>query len=159
MKPKVIFLIGPPLSGKDTYLQNNMERFLDYVIISRDDILLSLHNNSNYNEAFKTINPKIVDRILRESIERCQKENKNTVINMTNLTKKSRRRHLSNFPSQNWDRIAIVFPKLDQKEYENRNRIRKDKENKFIPSEVLQSMITNWEEITSDEGFDTIIKL
>jgi hypothetical protein len=78
---------------------------------------------------------------------------------MTNLTKRGRNRHLSKFPNSDYEKIAIVFPKLDITEYINRNLKRKNEENKFIPLNVIQSMIDNWEDVTSDEGFDSIVKL
>jgi hypothetical protein len=78
---------------------------------------------------------------------------------MTNLSKKSRNRHLCKFPNQTYEKIAIVFPKLDLSEYEMRNNKRKTEINKFIPMYVITDMIDGWEDVNSDEGFDSIIKL
>lgn len=157
MKSKVIMLIGPPLSGKDTYINKN--DFSQYVIISRDDILMSLHENNNYEEAFKNVNQKEVDRILNRNIQTEISQRSNVIINMTNLTKKSRNKHLCKFPSNIYKKIAIVFPKLDIMEYGERNTNRQIKENKSIPLSVMISMIQSWEEVDIDEGFDEIIKL
>ena len=157
MKSKVILLVGPPLSGKDTYLKS--EDFSDFTIISRDDILMSLHNTNDYSEAFNQVDQKLVDKLLVQKIQDCITEKKNVIINMTNLTKKGRNRHLSKFPNSDYEKIAVVFPKLDIDEYINRNLKRKNEENKFIPLNVIQSMIDNWEDVTPDEGFDQIIKL
>jgi predicted kinase len=155
MKPKVILLVGPPLSGKDTYLKT--QDYSDYVIISRDDILMSLHDTDDYSSAFNTVNQKEVDKILNQKIQDSINEKRNTIINMTNLTKKSRNRHLCKF--NNYNKIAIVFPKLSIDKYTERNERRQLEENKFIPIGVIQSMIENWEKTTLDEGFNTIIKL
>jgi predicted kinase len=157
MKSKVILLIGPPLSGKDTYLRS--QDYSDFTMISRDDILMSLHDTNDYSEAFHKVDQKEVDRLLNQKIQDCIDAKKNVIINMTNLTKKGRNRHLSKFPNSDYEKIAIVFPKLDITEYINRNLKRKNEENKFIPLNVIQSMIDNWEDVTSDEGFDSIIKL
>jgi len=157
MKPKVILLIGPPLSGKDTYLRS--QDYSDFTMISRDDILMSLHDTNDYSEAFHEVDQKEVDRLLNQKIQDCIDAKKNVIINMTNLTKKGRNRHLCKFPNIDYDKIAIVFPKLDITEYINRNQKRKLEENKFIPINVIQSMIDNWEDVTSDEVFDSIIKL
>jgi len=157
MKSEVILLVGPPLSGKDTYLRNN--QYDNFIIISRDDILMSLHSNSDYSEAFNLVNQKEVDKLLNQKIQDCIAEKKNVIINMTNLSKKSRNRHLCKFPNIDYDKIAIVFPKLNLCDYINRNDKRKVDENKFIPVNVIQTMIENWQEITLDEGFDSIIKL
>ena len=157
MKPKVILLIGPPLSGKDTYLKS--KDFSDFTMISRDDILMSLHDTNDYSEAFHKVDHKLVDRLLNQKIQDCIDNKKNVIINMTNLTKRGRNRHLSKFPNSDYEKIAVVFPKLDITEYINRNLKRKNEENKFIPLNVIESMISNWEDVTSDEGFDQIIKL
>lgn len=157
MKSKVILLVGPPLSGKDTYLRS--QDYSDFTIISRDDILMSLHTNNDYSEAFHKVDQKEVDRLLIQKIQDCIDNKKNVIINMTNLTKKGRNRHLSKFPNSDYVKIAVVFPKLDIDEYINRNLKRKNEENKLIPLNVIESMIDNWEDVTPDEGFDQIIKL
>ena len=150
-------MVGPPLSGKDTYLKSN--NFTDFTTISRDEILVSLHNNTNYSEAFSQVDQKVVDRTLNKNIQDCIDQKKNVIINMTNLSKKSRNRHLCKFPNNDYEKIAIVFPKLNLCDYINRNDNRKKNEDKFIPVSVIQSMIENWQEVTEDEGFDQIIKL
>jgi len=157
MKLKVILLVGPPLSGKDTYLR--IQDYSDFTMISRDDILMSLHDTDDYSEAFHKVDQKEVDKLLNQKIQDCIDGKKNVIINMTNLTKRGRNRHLSKFPNSDYEKIAIVFPKLDITEYINRNLKRKNEEIKFIPLNVIQSMIDNWEDVTSDEGFDQIIKL
>ena len=157
MKSKVILLVGPPLSGKDTYLRS--QDYSDFTIISRDDILMSLHDTNDYSGAFHKVDQKEVDRLLIQKIQDCIDGKKNVIINMTNLTKRGRNRHLSKFPNSDYEKIAVVFPKLDIDEYINRNLKRKNEENKFIPLNVIQSMIDNWEDVTKEEGFDSIIKL
>ena len=156
-KSKVIILVGPPLSGKDTFLNSN--NFTDFTIISRDDILMSLHDNSSYSEAFDKVNQKEVDRLFNQKIQDSILKKENVVINMTNLSPKSRNKHLSKFPINDYYKIAIVFPKLDLTDYINRNEGRLISENKFIPMAVIKNMLDNWTDITDSEGFDTIIKL
>ena len=59
----------------------------------------------------------------------------------------------------NYKKDAIVFPKLKLEVYLERNLKRQKEENKFIPIIVITDMINRWEDVTLDEGFDTIIKL
>ena len=81
-EPWVLTLIGPPLSGKDTWIRNNFN--LDEVVmISRDQILLDVYGSDNYDEAFKNVNQKEVDRVLISTIQKASKEGKNVIINMT----------------------------------------------------------------------------
>jgi len=156
-KSKVIIFVGPPLSGKDTFLNSN--NFTDFTIISRDDILMSLHDNSSYSEAFDKVNQKEVDRLLNQKIQDSISKKENVVINMTNLSPKSRNKNLSKFPNNDYYKIAVVFPKLDLSDYINRNEGRSINENKFIPVPVIKNMLDNWVEVSYSEGFDTIIKL
>jgi predicted kinase len=157
MKSQVILLVGPPLSGKDTYLKTI--HFSSFTKISRDDILMNLSDSDNYSDAFKKIDQSIVDRTLNDKIIDSVSNKDNVIINMTNLSKRGRRKHLSKFPSPIYEKIAIVFPKLELDEYLRRNDKRNKEENKFIPPSVIKDMIERWEDVTYDEGFDKIIKL
>jgi predicted kinase len=157
MKPRVIVLVGPPLSGKDTYIKTI--GFKDFEVISRDNILMEIHGTNDYNQAFKEVNPKQVDKLLNTRIKDLIDNGKEVIINMTNLTKKSRNRHLVKFDSKTYEKIAIIFPKLEIQEYLSRNDYRNKAENKYIPINVINEMIQNWEEVTVDEGFDKIINL
>jgi len=157
IQPYVLMLIGPPVSGKDTLLRKmDLE---NAHMISRDDILMSLHNTDNYADAFQTADQKLVDRILNEQIQENIDKKRSVIINMTNLTKRSRNKHLSKFPSKLYTKIAVVFPRLQLSEYEVRNNVREKEINKSIPMTVINDMLNKWESVTSDEGFDIIINL
>ena len=61
MKAKIFILIGVPMSGKSTWVRENHP---DTKVISRDDIVLEVHQSNDYNRAFKEVNHKEVDKIL-----------------------------------------------------------------------------------------------
>lgn len=127
-------------------------------MISRDQILLDVYGSDNYDEAFKNVNQKEVDRVLISSIQKASKENKNVIINMTNMTRKRRMYNLDFFGDEYY-KIAVIFPILDESEYERRNLKRKEEEQKFIPSHVLKNMISSYQTVSKEEGFDKIISL
>jgi predicted kinase len=156
-EPWVLTLIGPPLSGKDTWIGNNFD-VNEVVMISRDQILLDVYGSDNYDEAFKNVNQKEVDRVLISTIQKASKENKNVIINMTNMTRKRRMYNLDFFGDEYY-KVAVIFPILDEAEYERRNLKRKEEEQKFIPTHVLKNMISSYQTISKDEGFDKIISL
>jgi predicted kinase len=156
-EPWVLTLIGPPLSGKDTWIRNNFD-MNEVVMVSRDQILLDVYGSDNYDEAFKNVNQKEVDRVLISTIQKASKENKNVIINMTNMTRKRRMYNLDFFGDEYY-KVAVIFPILDEKEYERRNLKRKSEENKFIPLHVLKNMISSYQSISKDEGFDKIVSL
>jgi predicted kinase len=156
-EPWVLTLIGPPLSGKDTWIRQNFN-LDEIVMISRDQILLDVYGSDNYDEAFKNVNQKEVDRVLISTIQKASKENKNVIINMTNMTRKRRTYNLGFF-SDDYYKVAVIFPILDEAEYERRNLKRKEEEQKFIPSHVLKSMISSYQSVSKEEGFDKIVSL
>ena len=76
---------------------------------------------------------------------------------MTNITVKRRRKTLQYF--NNYTKIAIVFPHLNEDEIIRRNQFRLITEKKSIPFGVIKNMILTYEKPTYDEGFDDIIFL
>lgn len=155
--PWVLTLIGPPLSGKDTWIRNNFD-LNEVVMISRDQILLDVYGSDNYDEAFKNVNQKEVDRVLISTIQKDSKEGKNVIINMTNMTRKRRIYNLDFFGDEYY-KVAVIFPILDESEYERRNLKRKEEEQKFIPTHVLKNMISSYQTVSKEEGFDKIVSL
>jgi len=156
-EPWVLTLIGPPMSGKDTWIRQNFN--LDQIVmISRDQILLDVYGSDNYDEAFKNVDQKEVDRVLVSTFINASKDKKNVIINMTNMTRKRRISNLNYFGDEYY-KVAVIFPILDEAEYERRNLKRKEEESKWIPPHVLKSMISSYQSVTKEEGFDKIVSL
>lgn len=157
-QPWVLVLIGPPLSGKSTWIKNNFD-MNEVVLISRDQTLLDVYGSDNYDEAFKNVNQKEVDRVLVSNIQKASKEGKNVIIDMTNMTRKRRIYNL-NFFGNEYYKVGVIFPILDESEYERRNLKRKEEEQKFIPTHVLKNMISSYQTVDkSSEGFNKIVSL
>ena len=116
-EPWVLTLIGPPMSGKSTWIKDNFD-LNEIVWISRDQILLNVYGSDNYDEAFKNVNQKEVDRVLISTIQNASKEKKNVIIDMTNMTRKRRISNLDYFGDEYY-KVAVIFPILDESEYEN----------------------------------------
>ena len=154
-QPYILMLIGPPLSGKTTVINKLKQNF---VLASRDQTLLDVYGSDNYDEAFKNVNQKEVDMVLMQTIKTAAKEKKNVIIDMTNMTRKRRVTNLSHFDGS-YHKVAIIFPILDEGEYERRNLKRKEEEQKFIPTHVLKNMISSYQTVSREEGFDKIISL
>lgn len=153
-KPVCILLIGPPLSGKDTLISKLEISKVE--IISRDDIVLEICPEMNYNEAFKTVNQKLVDKVLKSKIKNSVLKEGNVIINLTNLRRKKRVSFLSNFGT-NYTKVGIIFPILHLDEYKKRNDFRNSEQNKFIPLSVIKEMIDGYESVDYTEGFDKVI--
>jgi predicted kinase len=156
-EPYVIILIGPPLSGKTTWIKKNFEPE-SFELISRDQIVLDLHGEDDYNTAFKTVDQKEVDKILVNKISTSAKEGKNAIIDMTHMTSKRRKYNLSFF-DEKYYKLAVIFPVLKEEEYVARDKKRTEEENKSIPMHIIKNMISSYQSVKKDEGFDRVISL
>ncbi len=152
--PFCILLVGTPLSGKDTLI--NHLGISDVEVISRDSIILELCPGQDYNKAFNSVNQKEVDKILKNKIDEISKNKKNVIINLTNLRSKRRKQFLSKFDSD-YLKLAIVLPLLTKEELVCRNITRQSTEGKFIPLNVIDEMLTGYQMVQIEEGFNQII--
>jgi len=154
-EPFVIILIGPPLSGKSTWIREN---FPDTTVICRDEILMDVYGSRNYTEAFKNVDQKEVDRVLHQSLVDANKEKKNVIVDMTHMGSKRRKQNLNYF-TNDYYKLGVIFPILLDEEYVIRNQKRIDEENKNIPMSVIKSMISSYQTISPQEGFNKVISL
>jgi predicted kinase len=119
---------------------------------------MSLADTDDYSVAFNTVNQKEVDTELQRQLEEYSSDRKNVIINMTNMTSKRRQYNLDNF-DEKYTKVAIIFPILEWEEYQERNEKRKREENKWIPEHVIKRMISSYQPIRDEEGFDRVISL
>ena len=156
--PYILILIGPPLSGKSTFCDKFKSIFGDIKVISRDQIVLDTHGSDNYSDAFKNVSQSKVDRELHNQLVSANKNKINVVVDMTNLSSKRRRGTLSYF-DDDYTKIAVIFPVPEWDELVNRNKKRTSEENKNIPEHVIKSMLSSYQPIRHDEGFDKIVSI
>jgi predicted kinase len=156
-KPTITFLIGPPASGKSTYIRNTVSS--GDVIISRDDIVDELRSVSglSYNDAFQ--NPELqlnVNIFLYQKLDDALNAKKNIIIDMVNIKKDNRKKFLDRVP-KDYIKKAIVF-NVDKEELIKRAIERDEKTGKYVPLHIIDSMTDNLDQPTEDE-FDIITRL
>jgi predicted kinase len=154
-EPFVIILIGPPLSGKSTWIREN---YPNVNVISRDEIVMEVYGSRNYTEAFQKVNHKEVDRVLDKRLKEANLSKENVIIDMTHMASKRRKQNLNYF-SDDFYKLAVIFPILKEEEYERRNSKRIAEENKDLPMHVIKSMISSYQPIKDNEGFNRVISL
>ncbi len=156
-EPFVIILIGPPLSGKTTWIRNNFaDRNVE--LISRDQIVLDVYGSDNYDDAFSNVNQKEVDRVLHSKMVDANKNRKNVIVDMTHMGSKRRMQNLSYF-DDDYFKLAVIFPILSDDEYTRRNDKRSGEENKTLPMHIIKRMISQYQPIRKEEGFNKVISL
>lgn len=154
-EPFVIILIGPPLSGKSTWIREN---FPTTEVISRDETVMEVYGSRNYTEAFNNVDQKEVDRVLTQKFLDANAAKKNVIVDMTHMASKRRKQNLNYF-SDDYYKLGVIFPILSDYEYERRNQKRIEEENKDLPMRIVKSMISSYQPITPDEGFNKVITL
>jgi predicted kinase len=154
-EPFVIILIGPPLSGKSTWIREN---FPTTEVISRDETVMEVYGSRNYTEAFNNVDQKEVDRVLTQKFIDANAAKKNVIVDMTHMASKRRKQNLNYF-SDDYYKLGVIFPILSDDEYERRNQKRIEEENKDLPMRIVKSMISSYQPITPDEGFNKVITL
>jgi predicted kinase len=153
-EPFVIMLIGPPLSGKSTWIKKN---YSDIEVISRDEIVMEVYGSRDYTEAFKRVDQKRVNEVLKDKFESVVDRKVNVIVDMTNMTSKRRKHSLSYF-TDDYYKLGVIFPILPDDEYIRRNEKRIKSENKDISIDIIKKMIISYQPISQDEGFDKVIK-
>jgi putative nucleotidyltransferase with HDIG domain len=144
----ITVLIGLPRSGKSTYVKDH---FSTDVVISRDDLVMEYaRDGETYSEVWNRLideNQKNIDKELQKRYNKAVKAGVDLVIDMTNTSKKSRKKWLAN--ARGYHKKAIVFGTgIDTCDSRN-------SKDKNIPREVLESMAKRFVVPLYDE-FDEI---
>lgn len=148
---EVVILCGLPASGKSTWLRKSLledENFGTY-IISRDYHVENNSSSMNYNEAWEEVDQKLVDRLVQEDFKLCQGYT-SVVVDMTHMSKKSRRRSLSHFGPEYKKKCVVFLPDLQEIYLRNKKRC-----GKIIGESVYDKMMRSFYPPTYEE-FDEI---
>jgi predicted kinase len=153
---ELIILSGISYSGKST-IANKIQSNYGHVIVSSDDELVRLAVGMSYNEAFSKLQTdssfKNKHRVnLENSFYNAMKENKNIIIDQTNLTKKTRRWKIHEAKKRGYKVKSIVVLATSPMVVDRQH----DRSNKFISSAVLDNQRRIFSLPSYDEGFDEI---
>ena len=147
------FLVGVPASGKSTWIKNNIDRNV-VKVLSTDDILeqIAESQDKTYNEVFNE-HIGLADKRMFAELDIAIIEDRDIVIDRTNLNKKARSRFLRLLKPHGYTFNAIIFPTPEDVEWRHRLNSRPGKS---IPDFVLKNMKEGFQPISEDEGFSDI---
>lgn len=151
-KKQVVVMVGLPCSGKST----TVDRYKDdekWVILSRDNIIHELGAQkgfASYDDSWNNVDQKEVDKLFQKRKKEAIASGKNVIFDMTNMSRKSRKKNLHGFGD---DYLKIADVKMTSlQNIEFRNGIRAGK---TIPPEVIERMCKSFYPPLYDE-FDDI---
>lgn len=153
-------LVGPPCSRKSSWVDANAG---DSVVVSRDALVESVgakYGFSSYSDAFRFLlkNEDIaqneVDTVIQKTVETARRSKKDVVIDMTNMSKSSRRKWINAF-QKDYNRKAVVFL-TGYEDLVECNTVRAKKTGKNITVDILDKMIKNFTLPMYGEGLDSI---
>ncbi len=146
-----IMLVGLPGSGKSTWLNKALFSSLSgYHVLSFDDCVKTSAEtfNTTYNKAFSnSIVMKNAQTRYNSKFNFFMEKDLDFVIDMTNLSIKSRTRKLSNLP-KSYDKKAVVFA--------TRRNISFSRQKHNVSRQVFDKMSRSFVYPTEEEGFSDI---
>ena len=164
MTKRITVLVGPPCSGKSSYLKDFESDF----VISSDRIveILCRQHMLEYHEYF--LLPKLHkiriahDKIFYKLVQH-SKRFQHIVWDLTNLTQESRARIFVHYPGASFTAIQFDTPcgknEVLKRELLQRNLERSRTQGKYIEESILKSMVDKYERVNEDEGFNEILNL
>jgi predicted kinase len=151
-RPEAIILSGIPNSGKSTFIKELLKE-KDYVILSTDNLIMETFPELDYDNAYARVQEKGIFNSLEiemdKRLKEACKERKNIILDRTNLTKKIRRKWFNKIPDKYYVKKSINFIMIEEL-MEKRN-IKRSKEGKTIPNEVLKNMLQRYTLSGTDE--------
>lgn len=142
----IVFLVGLPGAGKTSL----RARFGGYCIISRDDCLHQVTGEKDYRKAWQMQEAQglsaQIDALLNAQFQQAIRDKQPILMDMTNLTRKSRRYWLSQLPSH-YSPSALLLITCDQT-LAKRNQQRQDKS---LDQKVMHDMMLRFEHPLFDE--------
>ena len=141
---KITMLCGLPGSGKSTWVNQNKRE--NTIILSSDKIREELFGAEEIQG-----NPKQVFNLLYKRAEEALEQEKNVIIDSTNLSRANREKFIKRFyPLADCLSIIIFLESAEECIERQKKRDRK------VPASVIRRMAQQMEMPTFDEGWDEI---
>lgn len=155
----VYIMVGLPGIGKSTYSKGKIR-------ISSDDYIeeIAAEEGSTYNEVFKeyasAADKRAKDRykVLLDYFAENNSSNE-IYVDRTNMSKKSRKFWIDQAKGKKAKIVAINFANPSSQEEVQNLFERSIRPGKSIPRHVIESMMSNYEEPSFEEGFSEIIQV
>lgn len=157
-QPEAVFLIGPPGSGKSTYIKNLKEqpKYKKYAICSTDNYIETIAKirGKNYHEMFQELIEPALKNFL-EHIDIAIENNVSFFVDRTNCSSEDRKLILDKIPPHYFKK-GVIFHH-SREELQKRIMKRYETTGKLIEDEVLDRIIAKYEHPSKTE-FDVLLR-
>lgn len=156
MPKNIYILVGPPGSGKSTWIENEFPG--NRYIVSTDNIIeaVARDEGKTYNEVFTTFIKEAEPMMFSDLELYVQGGYDPIIVDRTNMNIKARARFLERIKQfgkkHDYKVHAVVFPKPEDEEYERRL----NRPGKTIPEAVINGMLASFQMPTVEEGFTSV---
>ena len=130
-------LVGPPLSGKSTWIRNNPNP--ENVVISRDDLIMEFGGDLNYSANWASADQDAIDKELLARKKAAVTSGKSIIMDLTHCSPRSRRQSFGQLPSSYKRNLIVFFSPLSL--LLERNERRGNDENKFLKEEIIYRFV------------------
>ena len=130
---EITVLVGPPRAGKSTWTSKHLG---NAVHVSRDDLVMQFGKGDTYSDKWNSLDDedqKFIDKTLHARFFEAKKAKNNIVVDMTNMSKKSRRKWINDL--KGYKKKAVVFLTSSQ------TLMSRNTKDKFIPEMVITGMM------------------
>ena len=145
-----VMMVGLPGSGKSTFIKENLK---GYAILSRDSVLTEMYPASSYKESWNIADQKEVDKVFMKLVTNTLNTFDKVVLDMTNLTKKGRKKWLALSNQRGLSNTAYVMATDIRTCFNRRGVLNKD--GKLVSDRVIDSMAKKFTFPLGDE-FDKV---
>jgi len=149
-KPWVELLVGVSNSGKSSYCKEHYGEDFTGVVISRDTLVIEIGKGSTYNECWKSLSEiehAKIDALIEETFINAVQQGKNIVVDMMNISRKSRMRWLEPAKDAYVKKARVFLTPLSDIKVRNK----KQSAIKYLEVSIIEQMVRRFEYPLYDE--------
>lgn len=135
---KLTMLIGLPRNGKSTWVSENVK---NETVISRDVLVVQYGKGATYSGKWKSLTSEqqeMIDKELMKDFNQALNNGDDIIIDMTNMSKKSRKKWLNNPKTKSYFKEAKLFI------VPNSTLLQRMTDDKNIPEYVIDNMMKSF---------------
>lgn len=150
MNNTLYITVGLPGSGKSTYAKEFIKgKEIEYL---SSDSLRAVYGKDENDQSVTSI----VFGHIKRKVDEFLKDGKNVLVDATSVNRKERSDYINTAKKYGAKVVAIVF-KMDRQGLIDRNKKRGEQGGRVVPTNIIDRMISKYEDPSFNEGIDVMI--